>query len=110
MGRERLPCRVVTSSSEVLAQREPRQVTNSVQLSAVFVSKTASLALPLASAQLAESWETCARREVEEETGLVLDKVSFAHVNNNVMSDKLCGCGPPSSRKDCLCMLVLCSL
>lgn len=36
-----------------------------------------------------KSWEECAKREVEEETGLVLRNITFAHVNNNVMSDKL---------------------
>lgn len=37
-----------------------------------------------------QSWEECAVREVEEETGIIIDpvNVSFATVNNNIMTDE----------------------
>ena len=37
-----------------------------------------------------ESWEECAKREVEEETGLILrpDSVVFSHVTNDIMKSE----------------------
>lgn len=32
-----------------------------------------------------ETWEQCAKREVEEETGLILETADFAHVTNDPM-------------------------
>ena len=48
------------------------------------------LALPGGHLELYESWEECARREVEEETGLILqqDKIKFGHVTNDIMKSE----------------------
>jgi 8-oxo-dGTP diphosphatase len=35
-----------------------------------------------------ESWESCAIREVLEETGLDIQNVKFAHVTNDIMKDQ----------------------
>jgi len=44
-----------------------------------------SLALPGGHLEMGEEWETCAKREVLEETGLVITNVKFLHVTNDVM-------------------------
>ena len=43
------------------------------------------LALPGGHLEMNESWDDCARREVEEETGLVLDSTMLAMVTNDPM-------------------------
>lgn len=45
------------------------------------------LALPGGHLEMYESWEKCAEREVEEETGLILKRESlvFGHVTNDIM-------------------------
>lgn len=35
-----------------------------------------------------ETWEECAKREVEEETGLEIECIEFAHVTNDIMSEE----------------------
>lgn len=43
------------------------------------------LALPGGHLELMETWEDCAKREVEEETGLQVVDVNFLHVTNDPM-------------------------
>eukprot|EP00558_Chaetoceros_sp_UNC1202_P003812 CAMPEP_0197236190 /NCGR_PEP_ID=MMETSP1429-20130617/3397_1 /TAXON_ID=49237 /ORGANISM="Chaetoceros sp., Strain UNC1202" /LENGTH=172 /DNA_ID=CAMNT_0042694943 /DNA_START=44 /DNA_END=562 /DNA_ORIENTATION=- len=44
------------------------------------------LALPGGHLEMMESWEDCAKREVEEETGLIItESPKFAHVTNDPM-------------------------
>ena len=43
------------------------------------------LALPGGHLEMMESWEQCATREVEEETGLKVHDVKFLHVTNDPM-------------------------
>ncbi len=45
------------------------------------------LALPGGHLEMYESWEECAKREVEEETGLILnpESLTFGHVTNDIM-------------------------
>ena len=43
------------------------------------------LALPGGHLEMMESWEDCARREVEEETGLMVEDLRFVHVTNDPM-------------------------
>lgn len=49
-----------------------------------------SLALPGGHLEMYESWEACAKREIMEEMGLDLDlnRIEFAHVTNDVMSNE----------------------
>ena len=35
--------------------------------------------------EMYETWEQCAKREVEEETGLILETAQFVHVTNDPM-------------------------
>lgn len=44
--------------------------------------------LPGGHLELGESWEACAIREVEEETGIKLKRAFFAGVTNDVMADE----------------------
>mmetsp|Transcript_26171 Transcript_26171/g.32256 ORF Transcript_26171/g.32256 Transcript_26171/m.32256 type:complete len:162 (-) Transcript_26171:37-522(-) len=44
-----------------------------------------TLALPGGHLEMYESWEDCAKREVDEETSLILKTVKFGHVTNDVM-------------------------
>ena len=46
------------------------------------------LALPGGHLEMQESWEECAAREVEEETGLKIEDIKFAHVTNDPMPDE----------------------
>lgn len=48
------------------------------------------LALPGGHLELFETWQECAKREVEEETGLVLEnnKITFGHVTNDMMKSE----------------------
>ena len=48
------------------------------------------LALPGGHLELFESWRECAKREVEEETGLVIDleDIQFGHVTNDIMKSE----------------------
>eukprot|EP01083_Nonionella_stella_P028654 78924_1 len=43
------------------------------------------LALPGGHLEMMESWEDCAKREVDEETGLKVVDISFLHVTNDPM-------------------------
>jgi len=42
-----------------------------------------SWGLPAGKLEFYESLEDCARRELEEETGLICDKMTFLHLNND---------------------------
>eukprot|EP00979_Chaetoceros_neogracilis_P018571 scaffold10820_cov277-Chaetoceros_neogracile.AAC.2 len=44
-----------------------------------------SLALPGGHLEMMESWEECARREVQEETGLKIININFVHLTNDPM-------------------------
>mmetsp|Transcript_3085 Transcript_3085/g.5758 ORF Transcript_3085/g.5758 Transcript_3085/m.5758 type:complete len:167 (-) Transcript_3085:2719-3219(-) len=44
-----------------------------------------SLALPGGHLEMMESWEECAKREVQEETGLDICDVQYLHVSNDPM-------------------------
>jgi len=44
-----------------------------------------SLALPGGHLEMMESWEECARREVEEETGLEISDINYMHATNDPM-------------------------
>lgn len=46
------------------------------------------LALPGGHLEMFETWEECAKREVEEETGLEIEDIEFAHVTNDIMSEE----------------------
>lgn len=43
------------------------------------------LSLPGGHLEMMEEWEDCAKREVEEETGLLVEVISFLHVTNDPM-------------------------
>lgn len=43
------------------------------------------LALPGGHLEMMETWESCARREVKEETGLEIGEIEFLHVTNDPM-------------------------
>ena len=43
------------------------------------------LALPGGHLELMETWQNCAKREVEEETGLKVTNVEYLHVTNDPM-------------------------
>lgn len=45
-------------------------------------------ALPGGHLELYESWEGCARREVQEEMGMEISDVCFAHVTNDIMREE----------------------
>jgi 8-oxo-dGTP pyrophosphatase MutT (NUDIX family) len=62
------------------------------------------LALPGGHLELMETWEDCAKREVEEETGLQVVDVNFLHVTNDPMPSEnkrelQVKRGPPCSTK-----------
>lgn len=44
-----------------------------------------SLALPGGHLEMNESWDECAKREIEEEMGISIDNIQFAHVTNDIM-------------------------
>jgi 8-oxo-dGTP diphosphatase len=46
------------------------------------------LALPGGHLEMFETWEECAKREVEEETGLEIGDIQFAHVTNDIMAEE----------------------
>jgi len=49
-----------------------------------------SLALPGGHLEMMETWEACARREVQEEMGVDLDpaQMKYGHVTNDIMADE----------------------
>ena len=46
------------------------------------------LALPGGHLEMFETWDVCGAREVEEETGLKIENIKFAHVTNDPMPDE----------------------
>lgn len=44
-----------------------------------------SLALPGGHLEMYETWEDCARREIQEEMGICISNVEYCHVTNDIM-------------------------
>jgi 8-oxo-dGTP diphosphatase len=46
------------------------------------------LALPGGHLEMYESWQDCAKREVEEEMGIELTEIEYLHLTNDIMKDE----------------------